>query len=289
MSKKLEIYQIDAFTNHPFMGNPAAVLFGDGLRKKEMQLIAREMNLAETAFISKTKKKANYNLRWFTPAMEVDLCGHATIASLHFLNEHNLLKNNSEIKFDTLSGILKCKFEEGKYYMQIPIFNMKKYPGKINNAFKALGISSKESDNNIPALILDNGYLYIYIKKLKTVKELNPDFKAIAELYTTNKVEGIVVYTKETFYKNSFAHIRFFAPYYGINEDPVTGSANGPLILVLFKVGFIKDKKQTYSFTFEQGDCINRKGRIGVHYTPLKNELFISGKATTVLKGEINF
>ncbi len=289
MAKKIKIYQIDAFTDKPFKGNPAGVTFGDGLNKNEMQLIAREMNLAETAFISKTKKKADYNLRWFTPKTEVDLCGHATMASLHFLNQHKLLKKNSEIKFDTLSGILKCRYEDGKYHMQIPVFKMKKYAGKMENVFKALGITAKDSDKNIPALLLENGYLYVYINKLKTVKEMSPNCKAVAKLYNTNKIEGIVVYTRETFDKRSFAHIRFFAPYYGIDEDPVTGSANGPLMLVLLKAGFIKEEKETYSYTFEQGDCINRKGRIYVKYTPAKSELYIAGNATTVLKGEMNF
>ena len=124
MGKKINIYQIDAFTDRPFSGNPAGVTFADVLTSEEMQLIAKEMNLAETAFLGKSDK-ADYHLRWFTPAVEVDLCGHATIASLHFLNENKLLKEGQEITFDTLSGILKCRFENGKYFMQIPIYSVK--------------------------------------------------------------------------------------------------------------------------------------------------------------------
>ena len=115
MAKKINIYQIDAFTNKPFQGNQAAVCFADGLTKNEMQLIANEMNLAETAFISKSDN-ADFNLRWFTPTTEVELCGHGTIASLHFLNENGKLKDNSEITFDTLSGVLKCKFQRWKIF-----------------------------------------------------------------------------------------------------------------------------------------------------------------------------
>ena len=85
MAKKINIYQIDAFTKTAFFGNPAGVTFTDGLSADEMQSIAREMNLAETAFLTKSDK-ADYNLRWFTPKVEVELCGHATIASLHFLH-----------------------------------------------------------------------------------------------------------------------------------------------------------------------------------------------------------
>ena len=92
MKKKLEIFQIDSFTDVPFKGNPAGVTFGDGLSSNEKQLIAREMNLSETAFISKSKI-ADYKLQWFTPTSEVKICGHATIASLHFLTRKKIIKN----------------------------------------------------------------------------------------------------------------------------------------------------------------------------------------------------
>src|SRR3989339_583069 len=111
MKKKLEIFQIDAFTDSPFKGNPAVVTLGDGLNRKEKQLIAREMNLSETAFISKSKI-ANYKLQWFTPTSEVKLCGHATIASLHFLTKKKLLREGQQIKFETLSGILNCYWDK---------------------------------------------------------------------------------------------------------------------------------------------------------------------------------
>ncbi len=288
MGKKFEIYQIDAFTGQPFQGNPAGVTFGDNLNAKEMQLIAREMNLAETAFISKSDK-ADYNLRWFTPTMEVDLCGHATIASLHFLNEHNLLKESSEIKFDTRSGILKCRFENGKYLMQIPVFKSDEYKGNKSEIFDALGISGNETDEKIPFLLTEHEYLYVYIKSLDTLGKLKPDYKKLHTISVANKFGGLVAYSLETIDKTSFAHIRFFAPYYGIDEDPVTGSANGPLLTVLLKLGLIKDNGKDINLTFEQGDFINRKGRVGVSFFEDSRELYISGSANTVLKGEIFF
>ncbi len=239
MAKKINIFQIDAFTDKPFEGNPAGVTYGDGLTKEEMQSIAREMNLAETAFLSKSDK-ADFNLRWFTPTMEVELCGHATIASLHFLNENKRTKNNSEIKFDTLSGILKCRVENNRYYMQIPVFKIKEYTGNREEILKTLTIDKCDVFDSIPLMLLENGYLYIYIKKLSALKKLKPNFKDLLKLSKENNFGGVVVFTKETFEKDNFAHLRFFAPYYGIDEDPVTGSANGPLILVLNYLGFVK-------------------------------------------------
>ena len=288
MAKNINIFQIDAFSDKAFGGNPAGVTFGDGLTKEEMQLIAKEMNLAETAFLSKSDK-ADYNLRWFTPKMEVELCGHATIASLHFLSENNLIKNNPEIKFDTLSGILKCRAENNRYYMQIPIYKINEYPGNRDEILNALTIDKCDVFDSIPFLLLENDYLYIYIKKLSALKKLKPNFKDLLKLSKENKFGGAAVFTKETVEDGNFAHLRFFAPYYGIDEDPVTGSANGPLMLVLNYLGFVKFGNDDVNLTFEQGDIIGRRGRIGVSFSPVKKELYISGKAVTIIKGDMIF
>ena len=288
MVNKINICQIDAFTDKAFAGNSAAVAFGDGLADKEMKLIAREMNVAETAFISQSGT-ADYNLRWFTPSTEVELCGHATIASLHFLFENGYIKNNSELKFDTLSGILRCRVEDGKYFMQIPIYNAEEYKDNKAEILAALSLTEDDLDNLVPFIIMGNRYLYIYVKKLSTLKEIKPNFKNLLKLQEQNNFGGNVVFTRETYDSQSFAHSRFFAPFYGINEDPVTGSANGPLILTLKKLGFIKDNNEDISLIFEQGDIIGRRGRIRVKYSKSANELFISGNAVTVLKGEMTF
>jgi PhzF family phenazine biosynthesis protein len=283
MKMKLEIFQIDAFTNSPFSGNPAAVTFGDKLNSKEMQLIAREMNLSETAFISKSKK-ADYKLQWFTPTSEVKLCGHATIASLHFLREKKLLKKGKQIRFETLSGLLNCFRDDNNYYMQIPIPKISEYKKSKKELYKSLGL--KNINTRIPWLIVNNEMCYLTVNNLNILKTIKPDFKALLNLgKDRTEFRIIVVFTLETFDKNSSAHSRCFVPYYGINEDPVTGSANGPLLLVLRKLGFIKQNTSKISVTFEQGDFIGRKGRIGVTFDTRKQELHISGKAVTVLKG----
>lgn len=289
MAKKINIFQVDAFTSQPFGGNPAGVTFADDLPTEEMQLIAKEMNLAETAFLSKSDK-ADYRLRWFTPTVEVELCGHATIASLHFLNENNLLKNGQEITFETLSGILGCKFENGRYFMQIPVYGMEEFTGCKEEILDCLGIDRLEVDDNIPFVLAENKYLYINIKSLKALHSLRPDYKALNELNITKKeFEAAAVYTLETVDEESFAHSRFFAPFYGIDEDPVTGSMNGPLIQALIKAGLIGDKKEELHYVFEQGDVLGRKGRVAVTFNSGKNELYISGNAVTIFKAEMAF
>lgn len=289
MAKKYKIYQIDAFTDKPFEGNSAGVMSGEGLSSEQMQKIAREMNVSETAFLSPSEE-ADYKLQWFTPSVEVDLCGHATIASLHFLSENELLRENTSVKFETKSGILNCGFKDGFYYMQIPIYIMEEFSGNRKEILDALGVERTSVPDDTPLIILENGNLYLRVDGLKTLRGLKPDFKAL-KMLTEDKheFEGVVVYSLETIEKTSFAHSRYFVPYYGIDEDPVTGSTNGPMLMVFRKLGLVDNNLQELSLVFEQGDIMGRRGRVKVSYNKTHNELYIAGKAVTVLKGELIF
>jgi trans-2,3-dihydro-3-hydroxyanthranilate isomerase len=286
MAKEIELYQIDAFTTEAFHGNPAGVTLIDSLSENEKQLIAREMNLSETAFISKSDK-ADYKLQWFTPTKEVQLCGHATIASLHFLSQTGLVSDRQEIKFDTLSGIIKCFVKENKYYMQIPIPELSEFNGNKEEILNAIGIG-KQSQSELPFLLLDNGYLFISVNSIKDLWNINPNFKELKKLSETKKeFFDIAVFTTDTIEKSSSAHLRFFAPFHGIDEDPVTGSACGPLLQVLLKLGLLKNYTDKKEIIFEQGDVLNRKGRVTVKLDQHINELYISGNAVTIFKGKL--
>jgi len=284
-----DVYQIDAFTKQPFNGNSAAVIFADDLTNEEMQAIAKEMNLSETAFIS-SSNKADYKLKWFTPAIEVELCGHATIASLHYLAERNIIQRNSSKTFETLSGIIECRVDGNTYYMKLPIPDFKKFDGGNDEIINVLGIEHNDLDDQYPFILQNNGNLFIYVRSLDAVKNLKPNFKELVKL---SKEKGdfteVTVFSLETVEDKNDAHLRFFAPYYGIDEDPVTGSANGPLLLVLLKLGLIEKDIESKTFTFEQGDFLGRKGRVNVSFSPGKNELMIAGNAVTILKGELTF
>ncbi len=289
MAKNYKIYQIDAFTDNSFEGNSAGVMFADNFSPELMQKIAREMNVAETAFLFPSDK-ADYELRWFTPAVEVQLCGHATIASLHFLHENNRLPDNSSVKFETKSGILTCGIKDGWYYMQIPIYQIGEFSGCKEEIIDAVGAERTSVPDETPFIILDNGNLYFRVDGLKTLQSLKPDFKKLKKLTEDkHEFEGVVVYSLETIEDSSFAHSRYFVPYYGIDEDPVTGSTNGPMLMVFRKLGFIDPEAEELSLVFEQGDTMGRKGRVKVSYRKSDDLLYISGKAATVLKGELTF
>ena len=286
MAKEIEIFQIDAFTKDVFRGNPAGVTFTDLLNENEKQLIAKEMNLSETAFISRSQI-ADYKLQWFTSTQEVDLCGHATIASLHCLFEKGLISDNQDISFETLSGIINCSMEYEKYLMQIPTPQLNKFNGDKEEILNALGINTPDV-SDLPFIQLNNGYLFIALKSLNALWHIKPDFKMLIELNETKKESfDIAVFTTETVEKDSSAHLRFFAPFYGIDEDPVTGSACGPLLLVLLKLGLISNYKDDAFIKIEQGDVLNRNGRVDVKFNSVKNKLFISGTAVTVIKGKL--
>ena len=289
MKKLTNVYQIDAFTGESFRGNPAGVVYSDELSKEEMQLIAREFKAPETAFISKSEK-ADFNLRWFTPTVEVKLCGHATVASIHYLTQMGIIKDNSFLTFKTLSGILNCSTKNGIHTLSIPIPELKVFEGNKEEIIKALNGEKVFTAGKFPFILDDGGYLYIQVSSLSDLMSIKPNFRELLDLSAARKgYDAITLFTTETVEKDHHAHLRFFAPYYGIDEDPVTGSANGPLLLVLRKLGLIEENTEGKIYRFEQGDVLGRKGRVNVSYSPAKNELTISGKAVTVFKGELSF
>lgn len=289
MQRQIKITQIDAFTRKPFWGNPAAVVFDANIESAEMLLVAKEMNLAETAFLSPSKN-ADYNLRWFTPEIEVKLCGHATIAALHYLRQEALIGDNGKVIFDTLSGKLSCGVKNGRYFMQIPNYTFEEFKDHdtTEDLLTALSLFHSSTDPKIPMILCENGYLFVYVKRLNDLGRIKPDFSELKRLSASDKgFNSIVVYTLETVDERSFAHLRFFAPAFGVNEDIVTGSANGPLLPVLIKLGFIKESESTDHFIFEQGDFLNRPGRVTVYLTNDNGELYIAGDAVTVFNGEL--
>lgn len=216
--KTCRIKHVDAFTTKPFAGNPAGVVIdAKDLTEAEMQTIAREMNLPETAFIlPATEKDANLCIRWFTPASEVPLCGHATIASFHALAEEGLegMKTNGQhyFRLQTKSGILSVRVEKNFYAitvefeLPIPEFKVKKtLPSSL---LASLHLKSTEIQRELP--VVGNSYLYIPVKRLSTVENLQPEFQSLAKEMTKQKVIGVCVFTLETRESASAVHSRFF-------------------------------------------------------------------------------
>ena len=206
------IWGIDAFASQPFTGNPAAVCLLDAPAESGwMQQIAAEMNLSETAFL--VPKDAGWGLRWFTPTTEVALCGHATLASAHFLWESGALSRESPARFFTeKSGELVCWHRNGRIEMDFPARTALEAPAPDGLA-KALGASLKWVGRSVDDYLVE-------VEDAATVRNLAPDLSALSRL----PVRGVIV-TAAGDGRHDLVS-RFFAPAAGVPEDPVTGSAH---------------------------------------------------------------
>lgn len=214
----IPIYQVDAFSSAPFSGNPAGVcLLDEAVSEEWMQSAAAEMNLAETAFLFPEVDSQHgecYRLRWFTPRVEVDLCGHATLASAHVLWSTGRLPPAREVKFLTKSGLLTTRVNGDEIEMDFPAEPAA--PADVNAVLEALGLEQESSRfagrNRFDALVeIDETML----------KQVDPDFRRLAQL----PFRGAIVTARSTDLAYDFVS-RFFAPAAGIDEDPVTGSAH---------------------------------------------------------------
>ena len=255
------LYQIDAFADAVFSGNPAAVIPLDNWIPAElMQQIALENNLSETAFIVQTGDK-NYEIRWFTPTTEVDLCGHATLASAHALFEHIGTVGN-KIEFSSKSGTLKVEKRGEFIWLDFP--SQPPRPVSMPKELpEALGV--------IPIFTGYNTDLIVVVDSERTVQNLNPDFEILKRL----QARGVIVTAKGN--QEDFVS-RFFAPAVGVPEDPVTGSAH--TVLIPYWSRKLDKKKLTAR------QISRRSGRLLCE--DHGDRVLIGGRAVTYLEGTIN-
>lgn len=300
--RELQWRHVDVFTASPFGGNPAAVILdADGLSDDSMQQIAREINVADTAFLGAVKEGGTeFPLRWFTPAREVTLCGHATIATAHVLAEEGRLQPPSHgsptVGFHTLSGRLQATVDQstGKppvIWLDLPVPTLRPLSGSHDGICSALGISPGDLDPDLPVVITPESDLILPCRKLDTLHQLQPDFGALARIGTDQQLRGFCLSTLETVESRSSLHSRFFAPHYGIQEDPATGSVHGSLAVWLWSARKVPASDGTHTFMGEQGDWLGRRGRLHVQLTVQggrPERVRVGGHAVTLLRGTLH-
>jgi PhzF family phenazine biosynthesis protein len=259
----LAIVQVDAFTSRSFAGNPAAVCVLPAARDEAwMQNVAREMNLSETAFL--VRQNDGFQLRWFTPAIEVALCGHATLASAHVLWECGHLKRGEQARFHTLSGLLTADQQGDWIEMDFPV-KPEEQADPPPRLTEALGAEPKYVGRN----------KFDYITELESdavLRSLKPNFSLLSEL----PVRGVIVTARSETAGFDFVS-RFFAPGSGVNEDPVTGSAHCCLAPY-----WAKRLGKTEFLAYQASP---RGGVVRVRLNG--DRVLLGGQAITVLRGEL--
>ncbi len=263
---KLLIYHVDAFTNKLFCGNPAAVIpLEKWLSDELMQKIAMENNLSETVFfVPSVKEGINYDIRWFTPAIEINLCGHATLAAA-FIIFNKLGFKNFQLHFHSKSGKLSVEKRADVYVMDFPSWKPERFNDYPEELFSAMHLSEVLG-------VYKNRDLLIELQNEEAVKKCNPDFSLLKQLgykviITAPGMNGIDFVS------------RFFAPSAGIDEDPVTGSAHSQLIP--FWAEKLNKKKLSAKQISQRGGDLECKW--------WGDRVTMAGQCVFYMKGEIEF
>ncbi|WP_298772349.1 PhzF family phenazine biosynthesis protein [uncultured Shewanella sp.] len=265
---ELAIYQVDAFTSERFKGNPAGVCITEkGLDERLMLAIAAEMAVSETAFLS----LSDLTLRWFTPQVEVSLCGHGTLSVVHILQETGVLDVGDEMRFNTLSGPLKVAIKPDSISMLFPAPRLDFSLDNDGVLMTSLGI---QSDQVVSYCGFDGKGL-IEVNDEQIVRALRPNFESLKRL----PGRGVIVTAKNDAANTDYHFCsRYFAPWVGVNEDPVTGSAHCALAV------YWQEKLNKACL---KGYQASQRGGV-VEMEVLSNEhVNLIGQAVTTLKGKI--
>jgi predicted PhzF superfamily epimerase YddE/YHI9 len=257
------LYLVDAFTDRPFTGNPAAVVLLDEWAETAwLQSVAMEMNQAETAFLVASDE--GYDLRWFTPRVEVDLCGHATIAASLVLAERGVLVDGGSVHFATRSGVLTSRRDGSRFDLDFPALSSEPC-APPDGLVESLGVS--------PVAVGRSRFDYIVeVADESVVRALEPDFARLAAV----ECRGVVVTSRSDDQRFDFVS-RFFAPRVGIDEDPVTGSAH----CILAPYWGARLAKQTMV-----GRQLSARG--GTVHVKLRGErVMLGGDAVMFMRGEL--
>lgn len=319
--KTIDIYQVDAFTDVPFGGNPAGVVpDAAGLDEREMQLIAREMNVSETAFVlPATEPGANLRVRFFTPANEVDLCGHATIGTFYLLAATGRLTitpgTTMTIHQQTGAGVLPVDItataDGGTEAVMMTQTTPKFWQPivDIDTVARILGLDRGEITGPVQAVSTGLPDLIVPVKDLAALRHMDPDMPALAKYCAQYGIIGVHPFTFETIERGSTVHCRDFAPAVGIIEEAATGTASGALGAYLVQHGLVRpsvghatqDSSHgsahegapggAFTITCEQGHMLGRPSLIRVEVTGSPGrieQVRVGGRAVIVLSGKMS-
>jgi trans-2,3-dihydro-3-hydroxyanthranilate isomerase len=304
MPREYEFLLVDAFSRSAFSGNVAGVILdARELSDQQMQSIASEFNASETTFVlPPTTGDAAIRFRWFTPGVEVRFCGHATIAGVHALRETDRLprwvdEDEPVLRIETLSGIVPARIEESPdlaqpctVWLDMPHCAPKKIPVNITMVCKNLGITPGDLDPEFPAFRTGDDDIMLAVRSIQTLLEMQPPMGELKRYCEQNRLRGVFVTTRQTLSKAVVVQSRFFAPAAGIDEDPVTGSAHGPLGLHLVEHGIVHMNDGRADFHCAQAKAGGRAGLVRVVVSESHDgskSVRIGGTCITTTRGTI--
>lgn len=303
MPEYLRFCLVDAFAERPFQGNAAGVVFNaDALSESQMQRIAREVNVSETAFISRANDLHRpTRIRWFTPTVEVGFCGHATLATAHALHDTGCLAGvtlsaDAPLVLDSAAGELRLTAEpltdaESQliWWLDMPVGELKPDHTNPLKTCELLDISIDELDAALPVMRTRDNDLIMFVRTWQTLTSVKPRFDELGRWCERHDIRGICVATTNTVADSLSVQSRFFAPAAGINEDPVTGSVHGPLATYLVINGLVGSAGNRSALFCAQGTPGDRSGlvRALVESTAKGYRVRVGGLCFTTIEGEI--
>jgi PhzF family phenazine biosynthesis protein len=278
---------VDAFTDAPLAGNAAGVVpDAEGLTAEDMQRIARELAVSETAFLLPSGP-ADRKVRYFTPTQEVDLCGHATVASHAHLHEDGVVAAGVH-SLETNVGVLEVEVtDDGSVWMTQDAPTVERVSPDYDRVADAIGVDAaalRDVGTDLPLAVASTGlpFLVVPVNFLEHLGNADPDMGAIERLADEYDATGVYAFTLDALDADSTLHARMFAPGAGVPEDPVTGTASGAAGAYLREVGAFDELPD--EMRFEQGHFVDRPGVVSVR---VGADVRVGGRAVTALEGTV--
>ncbi|XVL41579.1 PhzF family phenazine biosynthesis isomerase [Staphylococcus equorum] len=293
--KSIKVYHYDAFSKKPNKGNPAGVVLnGDDLTETEMQDVAFKVGFNETAFPI-ASDRADLRIRYFSPKQEMELCGHATMATIYALKTNGWLVNKTELTIETNAGVLPIRITKNEQKeihitMKQALPQFKKFEGSRYDLAKAIGIEEVDFDDELPIMYGSTGAwtLLIPIKSLDIFNKMEPNNKVFSSILNEIPNASVHPFCLESYYEEADMHGRHFSSTFsGTIEDPVTGTASG-VMGAYFAKYIKKESDMPINLIVEQGQEMNKDGQVIVNVAE-NNEIEITGNAVYVDEIDISF
>ena len=304
MVSELEFNVVDAVSERRYSGNPAAVVFGaDGLEDQRLQAIATEFNLSATTFVlSSETPEAAIRFRWFTPSTEVQMCGHATLAGVHALLERGCFTSMLEqpktpLVIQTAADLLRVQTERTPppndqllFWLDLPTPQLTSRSVNIDRLTEILGMDLARVDSSLPVMETQDEDLIVFVESYPALVDARPHFTQLGAWCVRHRVRGICLATVNTLAPSAHVQSRFFAPAFGVNEDPVSGSVHGPLAAYLVAHELVPCDGREAAVTCVQAEAGGRAGLIRALVTEegeTKFSVKIAGQCQTTMRGKL--